>query len=455
MKRTLWVICFLIIIGNSASGQQPFTLNVAIEYAIKNSITLASLKAKIQSSRLIIHERWRELLPYITLQYTKTDNVAIREQDIRNQSILCTAQYDIFTSRKALIAYSISELESLLAVEEYNIEKNTIILNTKKRYFDLQKKKKAIEIYTMLMESFLLQKQIITAQQKLGMATELERIQVDGKIAEAQYNIITAQNDYANALIDFATFLDIESSNIVIDDFHYDEIHDKSLPSKERLIALALQQRNELKKSYYTVIKTQKEYELARYYYMPKIQIFASYGYTGDQFPMNKQTWNVGISVTSALFGNTIHTGSSYGKKDNSNTTTSDSNASLQVYNAPEFLRNITDAEAAYTQATKNYEQLKRSIASDVSKTYDSVIESTKKIEIAKQQVLLLEKQATIENERVRLGDITRYDVLRTLLELSQARVQLQSALTDVFVAMALLENAVGVPQESLFKGLQ
>ncbi|MCX8123624.1 MAG: TolC family protein [Spirochaetes bacterium] len=455
MKRGICIIYTIVITANIASGQEPFTLKTAIEYALKNSITLTSLKARVQSTRLIIHERLRELLPSITVQYTKMDNVAIREQDTRNQSLLCTAQYDIFTSRKALIAYSISELESLLALEEYNIEKNTIILNTKKGYFDLQKKKKAIEIYTMLLDSFLLQKQIITAQQKLGMATELERIQVDGKIAEAQYNIISAQNDYANALSDFATFLNIEPSRIDVEAPQFEEFHDKSLPTKEHLIALALQQRNELKKSHYAVIKTQKEYELARYYYMPKIQIFASYGYTGEQFPMNKQTWNVGISVTSTIFGNTVNAGNSYGKKDNGNTTTSDSNASLQVYDAPDFLRNIVDSEAAYTQAIQTYEQLKRSIASDVSKTYDSLIESTKKVEIAKQQVLLLEKQATIENERVRLGDITRYDVLKTLLELSQARLQLQSTITDVFIAIALLENAVGVPQESFFKGVQ
>ena len=453
MIRVLSSICIIFFMLNVASGEQPFTLNTAIEYALKNSIALTALKAKIQSSRLIIHERWRELLPYITVQYTKMDNVAIREQDTRNQSLMCTAQYDIFTSRKALIAYSISELESLLAVEEYTIERNTIILNTKKGYFDLQKKKKAIEIYNLLLESLMLQKQIINAQQKLGMATELERIQVDGRIAEAQYNLITTQNDYANALRDFATLLDIEPSRITVVDPQYNEVHDVSLPPKEQLIAVALQQRNELKKSHYTVIKTQKEYELARYYYMPKIQIFASYGYTGNQFPMNKQTWNVGISVTSALFGNTVSAAQNYGKKDNGNTTTSDSNASLQIYNAPEFLRNMVDAEAAYTQATKTYEQLKRSIASDVSKAYDSVIESTKKVEIAKQHVLLLEKQVAIENERVRLGDITRHEVLRTLVELSQARLQLQSALADVLVARAILENAVGIPQESLFKG--
>ncbi len=83
------------------------------------------------------------------------------------------------------------------------------------------------------------------------------------------------------------------------------------------------------------------------------------------------------------------------------------------------------------------------------------LLNPVKKIEAARQQVLLLEKQVAIENERVRLGDITRYDVLKTIVELSQARLNLQSALTDAFIAMSQLENAVGIPVETLFKGVQ
>lgn len=454
MMKAQFVLILILISSKILYAQETLTLSEAIEHAVNNSITLTSLKAKIQSSRLVVHEQWRQLLPQVSLQYTKQDEVAIRQQDVRTQSLMCTLQYDIFTNRKAWLSYSISQLESLLAVEEYNIHKNTVILNTKKVYYDLQKKKKAIDIYTLLLETLNLQKQIISTQQKLGMATQLEGIQVDARIAEAQYNLITAQNEYNNALSDFATMLNIETGRITINPL-YSDIQNLILPAKEQLIALALQERNELKKSHYTVIKTQKEYQLASYYYMPAIQLFASYGYTGEQFPMNKQTWNVGISVTSTLFGNTASASQSYGEKDNASIATSSSNASVQVYNAPQFLRNIVDAQAAYTEAVQTYEQLKRSIANDVSKAYDTLIESGKKIEAARQQVLLLEKQVAIENERVRLGDITRYDVLKTIVELSQARLNLQSALTDAFIAMSQLENAVGIPVETLFKGVQ
>ncbi|GAB4220012.1 MAG: hypothetical protein Kow00102_05610 [Spirochaetota bacterium] len=449
-----FVIVFIscITLYTTLFAQESFTINSAIQYAIKNSITLTTLKSKIESSKLIIHERWRDFLPYVTIQYTKSDEVAIHDVDLRNQSILFTANYDIFTSQRSFIAYSIAQLESLLAIEEYNIEKNNIILSTKKTYYDLQKKKKTIEIYNLLLESLNLQKKIISAQQKLGMATQLEQIQIDGKIAEANYNIITAQNEYANALKDFATYLGVNPSIIVIHEPSYQEIENIPLPPREQLILLSMQNRNELKKSYYTVIKTQKEYSLAEYYYLPKIQLFGSYGYMGNDYPPNKKVWNIGISVTSALLGNTMQAGHTFGKKDNGNTTTVENNALVQVYNSPDFIRNIVDAEAAYTEAKKTYEQLKRTIESDVSKVYDNCVETTKKIEIAKKNVILLEKQAQIENEQVKLGDITRYDVLKTLVELSQARLRLQEAITDVYISLASLENAVGMPVESLFK---
>ena len=455
MKKMFIIPAILISLSCFAFGQEILTLRQACQLALKNSVKLETLKSKIQSSRMIIHERWRDLLPHITVQYTKSDDVAVREQDVRAQSLIGTINYDIFTNGKAFIAYSIAQIESMLTIEEYSIEKNKIILTTKQAYFDLQKKKKIIDIYTLLLTSLQLQKKIITAQQQLGMATDLQQIQVDGKIADAQYNIITAQNQFVNSLQDFATVLGIPCSSINIPEPTYSELDNTQIPSKESLTALAMQNRNELKKSYYTVLKTQKEYKLAQYYYLPKIQLFASYGYTGTEFPMNKKTWNVGISVTSSLFGNTTSMGSSYGKKDNGNTTTVQSNASVAVYDEPAFMRSIIDAEAAYVAAQKNHKQLIQIITSDVSKAYDTVIESLKKVEIARQNVMLLEKQSAIENEQARLGDITRYDVLKTLVELSQARLRLQETITDVFVSMAALENAVGLPIESIFANIR
>ncbi len=152
MMKAQFVLILILISSKILYAQETLTLSEAIEHAVNNSITLTSLKAKIQSSRLVVHEQWRQLLPQVSLQYTKQDEVAIRQQDVRTQSLMCTLQYDIFTNRKAWLSYSISQLESLLAVEEYNIHKNTVILNTKKVYYDLQKKKKAIDIYTLCLK---------------------------------------------------------------------------------------------------------------------------------------------------------------------------------------------------------------------------------------------------------------------------------------------------------------
>ena len=144
MKKVLFIIAIFIVMPCFAFGQDTLTLRQACQLALKNSVKLETLKSKIQSSRMIIHERWRDLLPHVTVQYTKSDDVAVREQDVRTQSLMGTVNYDIFTNGKAFIAYSIAQIESMLAVKEYTIEKNKIILTTKQAYFDLQKKKKSM-----------------------------------------------------------------------------------------------------------------------------------------------------------------------------------------------------------------------------------------------------------------------------------------------------------------------
>lgn len=448
--KTLALPLIYILIMTNAYAQQVLTLESACQLALKHSIPLAALKTSITTSDLILHERWRDFLPQISLQYTRNDDVTIHDQDMRAQSLMGTISYDIFTSRRSFIAYSIAQIEATLATHEYTITRNAIILSTKQKYYTIQKLLASTEVYNALLQSLLLQKDIITRQYALGMATELEQIQVDGKITEAQYNLISTQNQLSGALQDFAIELGIAISSFVIPLPSYPETIQIPLPPKEHCIALAMTNRNELKKGYYKVIKSQKEYELARFYYLPKIQLFASYGYTGSELPLNKKVWNIGISVTGSLFGNTYSSTNDYGTKDNGATVTTHSQSSLQVANDPSYVRAIVEAESSYIQAQQQYEQIKQSIAADVSKAYDAIIEYAKKLSLARKEAAFLEKQATIENQKVSLGDITRYDVLKTLVELSQARLRVQESITQLYIATATLENAIGVPFETL-----
>jgi len=456
MRHAFRYICLVVIpVCLIAAGgmlyAETLTLEESIIIARKNSIKLHALKSSIAISRKLIHESWRDLLPVSSIQYQKDDEIAYRENDMRSHSLSCNVSYDINTSGRSILTYQVSKIESLLAESEYIIEQSNIILNVKKAYYDLQKKQHEIKINQKLLNSLYLQQKIVSEQKKLGMATDLQQIQVDAKISEAKYAVLTSKNDYDNSLRDFANLLGLSSdAEIILSDMKHSPEELIGFPQKKYLIALGLKKRNEIYKSNYTLLKSEKELSLAEYYYLPKFQLFGSYGYTGKEFPLRQKTWTVGVSVTTALFGNSMHGGQTFGEKDNGNTRTSSRSGSVKIYDNPSYARKIIEAETSYSEAVKSHQQLRRSIANEISRSYDNLIQSIKRIQMARENVNLLEKQVTIENEKVRLGDITRHDVLRTFIELNQAQLRQQSAITDYYIAIAALENAAGVPIGSL-----
>ena len=443
-------ILAIIMLLNSGSliavEQDELTLPEAVSRALMNSTALISLKTKGDLSKRLISERWRDFLPDLSFRYQKEDAVAYREEDYRNQSAMIEIGYDISTGGKTYIEYKISRIERLLAQEEYRIERNNIILNVKRTCYELIRNRDEIAINRKLLDSLFIQKRIIDEEKRLGMATELQRVRVEARISEAEYGILHAENEYKNRLKDFKVLIGFPPGrNISIKkpDMRVENLP-RIMQSRDRLISIALKNRSEFKRSRYAIYKTRKEMQLARYYYLPKFRLTGSCGYTGDRYPPNKKTWSIGFSVTTALFGSSVSGSQSFGESDNGNRRSSSSSSRLGVYDDPSYLRKIIGSESSFREAKLEYNKLKKSIVIEVARAFDNLVENKKLVRVAEKNEAMLEKQAEIENTRARLGEITRYDVLKTYLELAESRLRLLKAKTDYRIALAVLERAVG-----------
>ncbi len=424
-------VALLLIAPTSGARAQAaeLSLDEAVARALTCSTRLAALKSSIDVSRRIINEKWRSYLPDVGVSYSKEDTVAYREDDYRSQSILLNVGVDLYNGGRTSAEYRIAKLEALLAAEEYRIERNAIVLNVRSLYYELLKNLDEIAINRKLMESL-----------------ELQRVQVEARIAEAEYGILKSENEYQNRLKDLRVLIGLAPGAALA----LTRMEIASVPvtaitrGRDELVAIALAKRNEFKKSTYLLYKTGREMELARAYYLPTIRLTGSYGYTGNRYPPNKKMWNVGISVTTAIFGSSLSGAQNYGESNNGGTRSSQRSGQAGLYDNPSYASAIIRTEASHREARLAHDLLRKSIAIEVVRAHDSVRENATRIAVSEKNVALLEKQVAIEDAKARLGEITRYDVLKTYLDLSSARLRRLVAKTDYLIAVAVLERTLG-----------
>lgn len=430
-----------------SSPKNKVNLEDAISMAIKNSSELLSLKSKGVLSKRLSKEKWRSFFPDISLSYQKDDTVAYREDDYRNHTATVNMSYDIFTNGKTLLEFKISKIEAILALADYRIQKNSIVLETKSRYYELIKSYEETKVNEQLLENLLLQKKIVKKERKLGMATDLQMIQVEARISEAKYKIRKSKNEYQKKLKDFKVLLGYQFDREFILNLRPGTVAletDFSNLKKDEIVSIALRNRHEIRRSSFNLLKARKALKLAKYYYLPQVKLEGSYGYSGDKFPINKMTWSVGVTVSTNILGNSLSAGQTFSESNNRNSRSSNTSASAGIYDTPSYFSQIISARSQYKESIKSHSLLKNKIVIEAIQAFDNYHESFERLKISKENVDLVEHQAKIENAKIRLGDLTRKDILETYIQLSQARLRLLTSRTDLLLAIASLENSLG-----------
>jgi len=448
-------IIIIILISSSFSFAKEssisISLNNAISMAMKNSNSLAGLRTTEKVSRQLVKESWRNYIPDISLSYGNNQSVSIMENDTRNQSLNLSMSYNLYTNGKTITQTKLVKLESLLSSTNYLLERNKIHLTVTSKFYGIMKAKEEIKINKKLLESLFFQKRIIVAQKRLGMATELQRVQVEARIKEAQYKIIAAKNNLKTQEKDLQVLCGLNYKISIKIKGTMPKRIVYILPKKITLISIALKNRPEVKKSQFTLLKAKQQLRLATYYYLPEITISGSCGLSGPKLP-GEITWSLGLTLSTNFFGNTISGGQTFGESGGGNTRSSNTSVNGSIMDKHGFKSAILQAKGAYSQALYESKNMKNAIALEVTQAWNSLKETEKMVQLALDNQSMVTKQVMIEKAKARLGQITKKDLFESLIQLSQAELRYNSSRIDQLIAIAKLENALGYKIGSLMK---
>ena len=259
----------------------------------------------------------------------------------------------------------------------------------------------------------------VKAQYDVGVVAKVDVLRSEVELANAQQNLIKAENAYDLAEANFNKIIGLPlETNLFLEDTLNYVPYDKDLAY---CLDYASKNRPELEQAKQGVEAARGAVKVARSGYQPQISAVASQNWaTGDKhWPADEESnWTVGVQ------------------------------ASLTIFDTGVTRSKAHAAEAKYFSAEETYRDTVDAVMLDVRSQYLNLREAEKRISTTEVAVSQAEEDYRIAQLRYQAGVGTNTDVLDAQVALTNAQTNYLQSVYDYNISKTNLENAIGVPMQ-------
>ena len=259
----------------------------------------------------------------------------------------------------------------------------------------------------------------VKAQYDVGVVAKVDVLRSEVELANAQQNLIKAENAYDLAEANFNKIIGLPlETNLFLEDTLSYVPYDKDL---NYCLEYASKNRPELEQAKQGVQAARGQVRAARSGYQPQISAFASQNWDtkdGHWAADEESTWSAGVNVSLTIFDTGV--------------TRSKAHA----------------AEAKYFSAEETYRDTIDAVMLDVRSQYLNLREAEKRISTTEVAVSQAEEDYRIAQLRYQAGVGTNTDVLDAQVALTNAQTNYLQSVYDYNISKTNLENAIGVPMQ-------
>jgi outer membrane protein len=424
-------LLFGILAGHPrlSSAQEPpsdFTLPTAIQHALNNSTRMLSAAEGVEAAQANKKKQFTEFLPKLSAGYTfrhadaetSLDSFVISSQDLHE--FTATARQPIFSGFSRLTQYDISALGLDIAQLIEQETRQDLILDVKTAYFEVLQKEKLEEVAKQAVTQLQAQCKVSKNFYEVGMVPKNDFLQAQVELANAQQDLVVAQNNVQLARSRFNTILRRPVDAVfTLEDVLIYEVFTRTY---EECVALAMEQRTEMKVADLEVETAEKEVKLTKSDYFPSIDLLANYYKRGDNFELDggegilkDEEWDV-MAVASWTFFE-------WGKTR---------------YGTQEKVRRVNQARLNRVSVEDDIRQQVKGAYLTVKAAENAVITVEKAVEQAKENYRM-------NQERYKEQVATSTDVLIAQTLLTRTQNNFYNALSAFNVAKAGLHRAIGL----------
>lgn len=259
---------------------------------------------------------------------------------------------------------------------------------------------------------------IVQAKYQEGMVAKSELLRAEVEVANANQNLIKAQNQYDLAVSNLLTTMNMDGGTEL--KLKGELTYQPDTRTLEQAIQSAKQNRPEAVQAQVGIDSAKKGIEIAQSDKRPSVSLSASTGWNDSLLPNNDNSWSIGAS------------------------------ASWNIFDAGVTKSKVSQAETSLAKANLQVEQTLDSIEQDVRQSYLSMKEAEKRLSSTEVTVNKAKEDLYIAQESYKAGVGTNLDVFDAQLALTQAKTNHVQALYDYNVNKAKLDKAMGVAAGSL-----
>ena len=418
------------MLASSISAQKTWTLEQCIDTALANNRNIKQQRIVQKSKEIAYKQSKYDLLPDLNGSASQdfsfgrslTRENTYSNSNSKNTSFGLSAGLTLFDGLRMKYNIDLKKTELLAAGADMQKVEKDIILNVSTVYLQaLQNKemlKNAENQLAITKENMERRTELI----KAGKLAEGEIYELQAQQAKEELSRVQAENSLKLSLLDLAQVMNLENYEnldvVVPENLFSNEL---SVLSASEVYASAVQNRPEIKSAQYRLQSSEKNVEIARSTYMPRLTLGTQWG-TGyynmsngvnpafkDQISNNMRT-SVGLSLSIPIF-------------DKFQTRSQVQNAKLDVENTK------LEIEKVKVELRKNIEQ-----------AYYTAIAARNRWESAQKAVRANEESYRFASQKFDSGRANQYEANLAKSNLSQAISEQTQAKYEYVFRLKLLE---------------
>ena len=445
---------------NEFFGRDVFELNEDIsKLSLRNCLDIAEersmlfqiAKEQIGLAKIKVWEARRSFLPSLTLSWTRTGGK--RDGKLEGVEYGVEGRQPAFHSGELIHTLGQSKTNLKIAEKNYDQVKIELDFAVAEVYYTFVKAKKFRAYIKELYENIKPLYRMANDKHENGVVSDIEYLGAESKFNQLYYSSITADNDYDLARLSLEQAMNMKDIGVIdIEEVFEQKVVDKDM---DVCLALAMENRPDLKMSEFTVKSTDYGKKIAEARSLPKIDLSGYYKKAsevtepGDLDPQKK--WYAGVEAVWPFYGST-GTYSMY-KKEDTSTVSSYFSGAMSKGRTLQFgvLDNIKqfsekqEAEIANARAKEELNGTRKKVIMEVKEAYYGYERTRIQLEAAKAQKTYREKESKIIEAKHSAGDAELSEVFDSMLGIAEAIKVYLEAEMELSISIAALNRAIGL----------
>ncbi len=443
MRRlvTLSSTLFLILIATSTFGQETWSLERCIEYALENNIQIKQQELNVKVSENALTRS--KLSAYPNLNASASHNYSFgRAIDYGTNTVSQDMEATSFSINSSVTLFNGFQISNTRKQEQFNLLasisdveklKNNISLNIAAAYLqilfseDLVKtSKKQVELTTLQIERT---QQLVDA----GSLPEGNLFEIEAQLATDELQLVNTQNQLELAYLNLTQILDIKTTDGFAIEVPNLERFEESLPSNSpnNVFEQAVKFLPQIKSAGLRVNSAEKGVQIAKGGQSPRLSIGSSYSSGSRRFLKSNPL------VSEDPFMDQV--------KDNASLSIG-LNLSIPIFNGWQVKTAISNAYISLDNARYNLEQEKNVLYKEIQQAYTDALAALKKFNATEKNVLALEEAFRYAEQRFNLGLVNSLDYTTAKTRLTKAEADLLSAKYEFIFKSKILDFYQGNP---------